>query len=144
MIAKDVKYQYIVVPNTDLEDMDDKRGLEIIANNRLIQAVMHTELGICQIIFYQAGELRISDNLVISLASPGAVMLKIADDGIKEISVADPTRKLSRMLMKISGNIDTSDKDNLMSVYNRATAMSDIAIDLPTGFYTGQSVTIGL
>jgi chondroitin AC lyase len=144
MIAKDVKYQYIVVPNTDLEDMDDNRDIKIMANNRLIQAVMNTELGICQIIFYQAGELRISDNLVISSASPGAVMLKIADDGLKEISVADPTRKLSRMLMKISGNIDASDKDKLMSVYNRATNMSDLAIDLPTGFYTGQSVIIGL
>ena len=144
MIAKDVKYQYIVVPNTDLENMDDNRGIKIMANNRLIQAVMHTELGICQIIFYQAGELSISDNLVISLASPGAVMLKIADDVVKEISVADPTRKLSRMLMKISGNIDTSDKDKLMSVYNRATNMSDLAIDLPTGFYSGQSVIIGL
>jgi chondroitin AC lyase len=144
MIAKDVKYQYIVVPNTELEDMDDNRGIEIIANNRLIQAVMHTELGICQIIFYQAGEIRISDNMVISLASPGAVMLKIADDVIKEISVADPTRKLSRMLMKISGNIDPSNTDKLRSVFDNEKMMSDLTIDLPTGFFAGQTVIIEL
>jgi len=144
MIAKDIKYQYIVVPNSELEDMDANRGIEIITNNRLVQAVMHNELGICQIIFYQAGELMISENLVVSLASPGAVMLKIVNDVIKEISVADPTRKLSRMLMKISGNINANDKDNLRSVFNGATNMSDLTIDLPTGFYAGQSVIIGL
>jgi len=144
MIAKDIKYHYIVVPNSELENMDANRGIKIITNNRLVQAVMHNELGICQIIFYQAEELSISDNLVISLASPGAVMLKIADDVVKEISVADPTRKLSRMLMKISGNIDANDKDNLRSVFNEATHMSDLTIDLPTGFYAGQSVIIGL
>ncbi len=142
MIAKDVKYQYIVVPNADLEHMDDERGINIIANNRLMQAVMHTESGICQIIFYQAGELMISDNLVISLASPGAVMVKIVDEVVKEISVADPTRKLSRLLMKISGNINTNDKDLLRSVFDSEKMMSDLTIDLPTGFFAGQSVII--
>ncbi len=132
------------MPNADIESMDDERGIEIIANNRLMQAVMHTELGICQIIFYQAGELMISDNLIISLASPGAVMLKIVDDFVNEISVADPTRKLSRMLMKISGNINAGYKDNLTTIYNNENVMSDLTIDLPTGFYAGQTVIIEL
>lgn len=144
MIAKDVRYQYIVVPNEELENMDENRGIEIIANNRLMQAVMNTELGICQIIFYQAGALEITDHLTVSLASPGALMLKIADDVVKEISVADPTRKLGRILMRISGKVDASNKDNLSSVYNSDTRMSDLMIDLPTGFYAGQSVFIGL
>jgi chondroitin AC lyase len=144
MIAKDVKYQYIVVPNEDLENMDKNRGIEIIANNRYIQAVMHTELGICQIIFHQAGELKISENLVVSLASPGAVMLKIDDGTVKEISVADPTRKLGCMLMRISGNIDASSNDTLKSVFDNEEKMSDLTIDLPTGFFAGQSVIIGL
>jgi chondroitin AC lyase len=108
-----------------------------------VKGVLHSELGIGQIIFYQAGELKISDNLIITLASPGAVMLKIVNDVVKEICVSDPTRKLSRMLLKISGNIVANDKDNLMSVYNRSTNMSDLTIDLPTGVYAGQSVIIG-
>ena len=144
MIAKDVRYQYIVVPGEDLENMNKNRGLEIIANTRLVQSVMHNDLGICQIIFYQAGELRISENMVVSAASPGAIMLKIDDGAVTGISVSDPTRKLARMLVRISGNINASGIDNLKAVYNSDTKMSDIVIDLPTGFYTGQSVTIVL
>ena len=144
MIAKDVKYKYIVVPNEDLTNMDKDRGLEILANNRKIQAVRHTELGICQLIFYQAGELNITDDLFISLGSPGAVMLKIRNDVVSEITVADPTRKLSRMLLILSGNIDADGKDNLRSVYDSEKGKSDLVIDLPTGFYAGKSVTVEL
>ena len=63
MLPRDVKYQYIVVPSTEAGHMDEDRGIEIIVNNRLVQAVTERKTGLVQAVFYQAGELAISENL---------------------------------------------------------------------------------
>ncbi|MDN5215891.1 polysaccharide lyase family 8 super-sandwich domain-containing protein [Fulvivirgaceae bacterium BMA12] len=142
MIAKDVKYQYIVIPSADLKSMDSKRGIRILANNRLVQAVKHAELGIIQIIFYQAGTLAVSDKMSIEMESPGAVMIKMDGETIKEISVSDPSRKLSRLHMKISGEITEVPGDKFKSVFDNEKNRSELTIDLPSGFYAGQSVVL--
>ena len=144
MIAKDVKYQYIVIPSADAKSMADDRSIEIIANNRLVQAAKHRELGICQIIFYQAGELAISDKLTVSIESPGAVMIKMDGEVIKGISVSDPSRKLSRLHMKISGKIVAGRGDKFKSTFDSVKKLSELIIDLPSGFYAGQSVVLEL
>jgi hypothetical protein len=46
--------------------------------------------------------------------------------------------------MRISGNIDAGDNDNLRSFFNKEEMISDLTIDLPTGFFAGQSVIMGL
>jgi len=125
MIAKDVTYQYMIVPHADPDQMDGNRGIEIISNNRLLQAVRDKESGLVQAVFYQAGELEVSEDMTISIDSQGAVMLKMNGDTVKEITVADPSRKLARMHLEISG-------------------IGDITIDLPAGFYAGQSKTVEL
>lgn len=142
MIAKDVKYQYIVVPSIEPKNMNEDRGIEIMANNRLMQAVKNSKLGISQIVFYQAGEIRISDNMVVSLESPGVVMIETADASIKKITVADPSRKLSRLHIRISGRMEAKDSDNLKVIFDSQKMTSDLTIDLPAGFYAGQSVVL--
>jgi chondroitin AC lyase len=140
MIAKDVKYQYIIVPNVKIEQMEDDRGIEVIANNRLVQAVKNNQLGISQIIFYQAGEIMIEEELSISIDSPGAIMLKIDNGQIEEITVADPSRKFSRLHMSITGEINSNGIDNIKCVYDKARNISELTINLPGGFYAGRSV----
>ena len=143
MLPKDVTYAYMVVPHADPENMEVDRGISILANDRLKQAVLHTGLGICQAVFYEAGALEFSDNMVISLDSPGTVMVKFSGQDIRKITVADPSRRLGRLHLKISGRISVN-AENVSSVFDSETSMSQISIDLPKGPYAGQSVVIEL
>lgn len=120
-IPEDVKYQYMVVPVTKPERMNDDRGIEVLVNSRLIQAVQDHESGMVQALFYQGGEIKISGGITLTVDSPGAVMLKMKDGKVKEITVADPSRSLVRMHLQISG-------------------MDDLTIELPKGVYAGKSV----
>jgi chondroitin AC lyase len=142
MVAKDVKYQYIVIPNSSVDDMNKERGIEILANNRLVQGVRNNSLGIVQIVFYQAGKVLIAEDMKLSVDSPGIVMLKMDGGQVQEITVADPSRKLSRLHMCISGEINSDRLDNLNSEYNSERKISNLTIDLPAGVYAGQSVNI--
>lgn len=125
MIAKDVTYQYMIVPNAEREKLDNERGIEILVNNRQLQAVMDTQAGIIQAVFYTAGELPVSDGFTISIDSPGAILLKMEGKEVKELSVSDPSRKLGRMHLGITGR-------------------DEIVIELPSGFYAGQSISLEL
>lgn len=120
-IPKDVKYQYMVVPVMKVEQMNEDRGIEVLVNNRHQQAVKDLESGLVQAIFYHAGEIDISDGMSLVLDSPGAVILKMNDGVVTELTVADPSRKLNRMHLKISG-------------------MDELSIKLPQGDYAGSSV----
>ena len=140
MVAKDVKYQYMVIPSAKIEQMEKERGIEILTNSRLVQAVMDHQSGMIQVIFYEAGTVVVSDELTISSESPGAVMLKVVENVVKEISVADPSRELSRMHLSISGQVESMDQ--LVSAFDSKKMISNLTIDLPAGHYAGQSVTI--
>ncbi len=120
-IPTDVTYQYVVVPVTTPEQLEEDRGIEVLKNNRQVQAVRDQESGMVQALFYQAGEVDITEEMKLSLDSPGAVMLKIREGKVKEITVADPSRSLMRLHLQISG-------------------MDELAIELPEGVYAGQSV----
>ncbi len=128
MLAKDVRYQYLVIPSTEVHRMNVDLGIKIVVNNRLVQAVKCEKPGLAQAIFYQAGEVIFSEDLVLSVESPAAVILKISGGVVKEISAADPSRKLSQLHLKIS------DK----------SGVNDRVIELPSGFFAGQSVSVEL
>ena len=120
-IPKDVCYQYIVVPVTTLEQMEEDRGIKVLVNNRMKQAVEDQNSGMVQALFYHGGEIETTGGIKLSIDSPGAVMLKVIKGEVKEITVADPSRSLSRIHLQISG-------------------MDNLSIELPNGVYAGQSV----
>jgi len=137
-------YQYIVVPATaadKVESFAQKPNVKILLNTPDIQAVQNTSLGILQAIFYRSGEIQSSD-FNIKMDSPGVIMLKKGNDGIK-VSVADPSRKLSKIHFSI--NMKTSKQsDQFTSVWDEAKRVSLISIDLPQGQLAGESVTVTL
>lgn len=122
-IPDDVKYQYIVVPVTSPEQMNDDLEVKVLVNNRIIQAVQDHKSGIVQAIFYHAGEINISESVKLSVDSPGVIMLKLSHGEVKEITVSDPSRRLSRIHLHITG-------------------MDELSIELPKGVYAGQSVKV--
>ena len=142
----DASYEYIVVPATSIEKLQQHRAKEqitILSNTAEIQAVKNTELNIYQVVFYQAGEIQLAENLRLISDQPGMVMVKTDGESVKELSVADPNRTLRKMHVSLSANIEKQGKA-FTSVWNEAEETSSIAIDLPQGVYAGKSVTIGL
>jgi chondroitin AC lyase len=138
-------YQYIVVPSTTEKEMESQtdRQLTVLSNTSEIQAVRHSGLNICQMVFYTSGEINAFENLKIGMDSPGVVMVKSDGSAVKQISVADPSRKLRKIHLTVSGKIEKSG-DNFRSIWNEKKGVSEIAVDLPQTVYAGKSVTIEL
>lgn len=138
-------YEYIVVPNVAedafLNSSKDNRSIEILANNSTAQGVMNRKLGICQIAFYKAGEVRLSNGMTVRMDSPGMAMLSIKDGRVTELTVSDPLRKLSRMMVTLSGEYEPQG-DHVRSLSDKDDNNTLMIIDLPQGVYAGKSVAV--
>lgn len=142
----DALYEYIVVPATSVEKLEQgtsKENITVLSNSPELQAVKHKDLGICQIVFYKGGEVEISDGLVIKSDSPGIVMVKTDNGNLSEISVSDPNRELGKMYIFVTSRIE-NEGENFKAVWNEKEGISQISVDLPQTVYAGKSVTVKL
>ncbi|MEX1238811.1 MAG: polysaccharide lyase family 8 super-sandwich domain-containing protein [Cyclobacteriaceae bacterium] len=144
-----VSYEYIVVPGTErtfLEDYSKNSQIEILSNTQEIQAVVHKGMNRSQIVFYQAGKIRINDNISLSAASPCMVMVKADGKSIEAISVSDPSRKLSTLQLMTSAQVEGAGA-GWEAVWDKKAKQSVINIELPQAGDAGKSVvarTVGL
>lgn len=141
---KDTTYQYIVVPATTVEKMQQKnanKSISILSNTPYLQAVKNNELGIFQLVFYKAGEIDLTEGLSITADTPGIIMLKLDGHTIKEISVADPNRELGKIHISISTPLKKQG-NGYQIFWNESKKSSEIAIDMPQGVDAGKSVTL--
>ena len=138
-------YQYIVVPSIDEQTLENtsktNRNIEILSNSTEVQAVKHKELGLCQMTFYKAGAVQVSKNLTLSLFSQGMVMIKMSEGRVQELTVADPSRKLQKLILEVSG-IYSAKGDHILSYPNQDRQNTLLIIDLPQGVYAGKSERI--
>ncbi|MDP4679811.1 MAG: polysaccharide lyase beta-sandwich domain-containing protein, partial [Cyclobacteriaceae bacterium] len=84
-------YEYIVVPATSIEELEgnrSKNNIKILSNTPELQAVSHSGLNMCEAVFYQAGEVQITNDLKLTCDSPGIVIVKTDGRNILEISVS--------------------------------------------------------
>ncbi len=142
----DESYSYMVVPATSVAKMEQnisKNNVVILSNTPEIQAVVNKSLQICQVVFYKAGEIQISEKLKIVSENPGIVMLKMKQEEISEISVSDPNRELEKFHISVSARVEKVSED-FHSVWNETEKASEITIDLPQTNYAGESVTVKL
>lgn len=144
---RNASYEYIVVPDVDQSEImktsETNRQIEILSNTPELQAVKSNKLGISQMAFYKAGELEISDDLKVKLDSQGMIMLHMDASRIDKMTVADPSRKLSRMLVTVSGVYDSEGADYI-SYPDEDQNNTTFMIDLPQGVYAGKSFIIPL
>ena len=141
---ENANYQYIVIPSTselEMNHISGNRNIEILSNTSDIQAVRHSGLNLCQVVFYKAGEIEVAPGLKISIDSPGMLMARMTGSTVNKITVADPTRKLSRIHLTVSGKIEKSGK-NFKVFWDESKSTSEISIDLPQDVYAGKSATI--
>jgi chondroitin AC lyase len=140
-------YQYIVVPDVSGKELAEtagsNRSIEILSNTSEIQAVKHKEIGICQMTFYNSGEVSISEDLNVKMDSQGMVMLKMEENRIDKLTVSDPSRKLNRLLITISG-VYNSKGDGFIAYPDKTQNKTILLVDLPQGVYAGESVNIKL
>ncbi len=141
----DANYAYIVVPDVSQSALaasaGNNRNIDILSNTPDLQAVSHRGLGISQVAFYRAGGLEVAPGLTIQLASQGMVMLNLKDGQITSLTVADPSRQLSRMMLTLPGKHDLTG-DGFFTIPGKEESV--FVIDLPQGEYVGKSVEIGL
>jgi chondroitin AC lyase len=143
LLAKAPSYAYIVVPNISEEALaassPTNRNIEILANNEQIQAVKHAKLGIVQAAFYQAGSVDIAPGQSLKLGSQGMVMLQMQANKIAKMTVSDPSRRLTQVLITLPG-LYTANGAYLDKKANKTLWI----IDVPQGAYAGKSVTISI
>lgn len=140
-------YQYIVVPDVTEQQLAEtsanNRSIQILSNTSELQAVKNTQLGISQLTFYKAGNIAIDKGINVQMDSPGMAMLKMQGGRLQELTLADPSRKLSRILFSVSGTYKAQGP-NYKTLVNEGQHSTLFIVDLPQGVYLGQSVKIRL
>jgi chondroitin AC lyase len=141
---QEATYEYIVVPASTKPDLDrytKNSPIEILENSPSLQAVMHKELSRTEIAFYQAGKVKLNDNIILSGDSPCLVMVKTNGKGIEGIAVSDPTHKLTSVRLRTSVLIEGSG-EGWRATWNKKGKESTLDIQLPQQGYAGESVVI--
>lgn len=115
-------YCYIIMPDKPLSYFTDKKfenEIKIIANTEQIQAIANENKRQYAVVFYEPGEIRFSDDLVVAVNKK--VLLYIEKkDGQYEIAVADPLYKEESVQLSLNGE--------------------QMDITFPSGDYSGSSV----
>lgn len=140
-------YQYIVVPNVTVEELPQtsgtNRNIDILANTPDLQAVKHAGHDLCQMAFYRAGKIEIADGVWVEADSQGMVMVQLQSGKIASVTVADPSRKLRRLSLTVSGTYEAKG-EGLVAFVDASANQTLVRIDLPQGVYAGKSVTVTL
>lgn len=140
-------YRYIVVPAVTEEELKntagDNRGIEILAQDQQIHAVKNNKLGICQIAFYEAGEVEIQAGAKVKMDSPGMAMLRMQGDKITSLTLSDPSRKLSSITITLPG-IYAASGEAFTSSPDTSRNTTTFTARLPQDVNAGKSLIIQL
>ncbi|MFZ4726935.1 MAG: polysaccharide lyase family 8 super-sandwich domain-containing protein, partial [Paludibacter sp.] len=126
---KNGTYAYAVKPGMESVSEAKKYGknipVSIISNTEKVQAVKNTKLNVTEIMFYEAGTIKLNDGKSITVDAPCAILWK---ENSGQITLANPlceTKNPSVITVKISN------KDIL----------KEMVFQMPTGVRSGSSVT---
>ena len=138
-------YEYIVRPNTTLDEL--KKGkvinpINIITNTPYLQAVHNLQVNLIQAVFYRAGQLKVSDEFTIQASAPCILMVQLnKKDQIKQITVSDPNRELSILVLNLSKKFEVR-AENYKSEWIADPGYTQVIVNLPEKVYSGKSVVI--
>ena len=124
---EDESYQYIVVPGIVSKDMAsyaENIPITVLCNTSEVQAVTHDRLEITGIVFHQAGECLLGNDLTVIVGAPCLLLLR---EG--KMTVSDPTTELTEIkvtLRRGDGSVQTS------------------LIEMPSGGFAGKSISVEL
>lgn len=136
-------YAYSVHPNVSSEDMKQLAtdlNIHVLSNTAEIQSVWHKALNMGQFVFYQPGRVTLPNGKTIASSNAAMVMVKMDGSEISEITVADPSRKVSELVLEIGGGFEGHGPTWLAS--SKGRGISNLRIVLPSGNQAGKSVTV--
>lgn len=88
---QNARYAYLVHPKlsstSSATEYAKNIPIKILANTETIQAVRHEKLGLTEVIFYQAGEIKLENGDILSVDSPCAILWKEKEH---KINIANP------------------------------------------------------
>jgi len=132
------QYYYVVYPATNnnyLNNSNVEEETNVLKQNQDIQAVKNIPLSLTQIVFYNSGEVKISDTTTVSTNSPCLLMLEEKTNSIS-ITASDPTQNLNKIELNISGCFEGEG-----CTYQENQGNTNIDIYLPAGNESGKSIT---
>ncbi|SKB85501.1 chondroitin AC lyase [Sphingobacterium nematocida] len=99
------RYAYIVVPGirgeAQMKSYAAKGNIEILKNETTIQAVKHKESGVYGFVFHDAATRFTNDTISIAVSDPCLVMIQSLPSGKLKLNIADPTKTLSQLTVKV-------------------------------------------
>ena len=98
-------YEYMVLMNVDAEQTGlyhSNSTITTIENNKNVQAVWHSGLGVMQAMFYKGGEIKLPTGQVLSVSRGCAVICEPSGDGFN-IYVANPLQTKVSMTVTLDG-----------------------------------------
>jgi len=140
---KNSSYEYLVFPavsQVQLKEYLMQPEIEILANNKTIQAVRLKNNSLCQYVFHEPTRINTfsgSDYLETNL--PGLVMLERVDAKNMTITVADPTQTQKVIRLTVSGLYDSE-----FSKQDASKNQTVLEIPLPQNDLAGSAKTLNL
>lgn len=115
-------YAYIVVPGKNTpQEMETYRKagtIEILANTKDMQVVRNKQLGIWQMVFYQAGEFKNKD-ITVRVNKGCALMIKDTSKCGASLHIADPTQTQSNIAVTIGMPRKSKEPHSLNCIFNK-------------------------
>ena len=131
-------YQYLVVPRKTVEEMGEYAEnipLKIIRNDEDAQVVYDSNHNRYGVVCYAPGVITLNEGLKVSCEKPCIFLLAIkGTDYI--VSMADPLYNSTSIVLTISKSLSGDG-----AVVSSEKGATDLKIMLPSGQYTGSSVT---
>ncbi len=133
-------YAYAVMPDADPSAVAQAAATppwRVAANSPQLQAVENPADGLLQAVFYEPGSLEKTIVPAIKTNSPCVLLVRAHSGGALDLTVSDPTQKLSSLTLTIDGSYTGP-------ACRPAGAATEITIPLPAGGLAGSSVTVRL
>jgi hypothetical protein len=130
------QYQYIVAPGQSLENFQQyaqNHGYVVVRNDNAVQAVRNDILHKAGIVFYSAATVDLGNGLTVTADKPALVLIE-QEGANYQLSVADPKHNATSVSLTLNKQLSGA---NVVSAGTSTT----ITFTLPTGDYTGSSVT---
>lgn len=132
-------YSYYVFPAARAEKMDARAAaFEVVQNSSKLQVVENYAKQMAGFVFVQAAEANTKTFHKISADKPCVVMIT-QKYAVQQISVADPTHKLTSIVISIQGNKKCKTTE---AVYDKTKDKTFFTIQLPQGADAGKTVKL--
>lgn len=121
-------YLYVVRPGVSVAEMKQyKNPVAVLQNDSTLQAVRHTELNLTQAVFYQPGQLKTDDGLIVAVDKPGLLMLR-NDPNSLDLTLSNPRNEPLTLTVTVNRKLECA-----TCQWSSRSRLTTITAELPAG-----------